>query len=401
MGLFRSKQQKAQAYYEMGENCYNQKMYSKMLRHYEKAAALGHLQSMHCLGYAYLHGEGVDQDYSKALEWFSMAADQGYGKSQVAAARICYEGHLGAPNYGKAMEYFKGASEQGYIYAMAYYGKLLMEFGKTEADKAEGFKQLVSAALQDSSDALGFLTLAMNKRYAVETWETGRVQVVDTVTEDVIAYKEHGNIGFYMTYAEASQKKAAASDWNIDISAAVQEALEANTGVGQEVSKPVEPEPSKPTYVDKLFDSVFSENVYVDETIDGYYEKALTAYAKEDYVTAYKWAYRIFPGKNLHDSDPEMKVFKAVSKETKQSYLFEIFDTYDEAMNGKAYTVSYEDVEQNCVACDRCTDACPQVFKKLGNHRYVDQKACTPKNKLRAYGAYKDCPTVCINFDEY
>ena len=57
--------EKAAVYYNQAEEFYAKKEYEKMIPLYKKAAELGHLQSMHCLGYSYRHGQGVEQNYKR------------------------------------------------------------------------------------------------------------------------------------------------------------------------------------------------------------------------------------------------------------------------------------------------------------------------------------------------
>ena len=51
--------------------------FEKAIRWYHSAAEAGHAGAMHCLGWAYAHGEGVEKDMQQAVYWYEQGARHG------------------------------------------------------------------------------------------------------------------------------------------------------------------------------------------------------------------------------------------------------------------------------------------------------------------------------------
>lgn len=59
---------------------------------YRGLAQKGNAEAQYQMGYAYYHGNGLNQDYEKAVEWFTEAANQGHIKAQETLGSMYYFG---------------------------------------------------------------------------------------------------------------------------------------------------------------------------------------------------------------------------------------------------------------------------------------------------------------------
>jgi FOG: TPR repeat, SEL1 subfamily len=59
---------------------------------YRGLAQKGNAEAQYQMGYAYYHGNGLNQDYEKAVEWFTEAGNQGHIKAQETLGSMYYFG---------------------------------------------------------------------------------------------------------------------------------------------------------------------------------------------------------------------------------------------------------------------------------------------------------------------
>ncbi|MEZ0222997.1 MAG: tetratricopeptide repeat protein [Alphaproteobacteria bacterium] len=94
------------------------------------AAENGDPQSQFVLGYAYMHGNGVQQNNKEASKWFLKAAEQGDPRAQYALGVLYAEGMGVTQNYKRGLHWFLKATEQySIVQALAQYavGRLYAE----------------------------------------------------------------------------------------------------------------------------------------------------------------------------------------------------------------------------------------------------------------------------------
>lgn len=101
-----SDEDKAKAYFDLGDRALGQKDYKGAITAFEEAAKLEHDKSMYELGKIYFSGEGdVEEDINKALIWYNSAHDLGNNDATKKLANI-YKKGLGVPiDTAKADEY--------------------------------------------------------------------------------------------------------------------------------------------------------------------------------------------------------------------------------------------------------------------------------------------------------
>ena len=124
-----------------------EKNLDEAIKFFRKGAELGVKDSMHQLGYCYMHGEGVEQDESEALKWFIRREDGNESKGMY---------HLGSlygwdANYKKSFEWYSKSAALGNsdaIYALGY----SYEKGEgVEKDSTKALEYYLKVAEQDDS----------------------------------------------------------------------------------------------------------------------------------------------------------------------------------------------------------------------------------------------------------
>ncbi len=100
-------------YFTLGNNARNKKDYATARKWYERAAAMGEVNSINWLGVFYHNGWGVERDYVKAREYYEKAVKQNdmYAMCNLG---ILYEYGLGVEmNKAKAKELYQKAAALG------------------------------------------------------------------------------------------------------------------------------------------------------------------------------------------------------------------------------------------------------------------------------------------------
>ncbi|MCL2797659.1 MAG: sel1 repeat family protein [Firmicutes bacterium] len=106
-------QENAEALYELGEEHYDKKNYSKAVEFFAKAANLGDADAQYSLGFCYYHGEGVEEDEEEAFKWFLNSAKQNHASSQYYVGECYLHGWGIIEDEVEAVEWFKKSAMQG------------------------------------------------------------------------------------------------------------------------------------------------------------------------------------------------------------------------------------------------------------------------------------------------
>lgn len=130
--------------YEMGDSDYGfSKSYEKAAEWYRKAAEQGLADGQFYLGFAYMHGQGVEQDYSKSFEWFNKAAMQNH-KRAFSSLGFLYENALGT----------KQSNVQAFLsYALAEDNEQLVRLQKYMTDEEIEAGRVLWLAWKEKKDA--------------------------------------------------------------------------------------------------------------------------------------------------------------------------------------------------------------------------------------------------------
>jgi len=118
----------------------------KAQRYLSSAAESGDTDAMFAVGFAMMHGGGIDENHYEGIYWLEQAAAAGVARAQFELA-YAYQTGLGvAQNADEAVELFLDAAEQGN--ALAYYEAARTELGKSHVrrDVTAILRYLESAA---------------------------------------------------------------------------------------------------------------------------------------------------------------------------------------------------------------------------------------------------------------
>ena len=88
--------------------------HKKAARLFQRAADLGDVAAINCLGYAYFHGHGVKLDKKQAVKYYRMAADRGFARAQHNLGCCFRDGDGVAQDDAEAARFFKMAAGQGF-----------------------------------------------------------------------------------------------------------------------------------------------------------------------------------------------------------------------------------------------------------------------------------------------
>ena len=109
---------------------------------------------MTSLGYAYLHGLGVEQNYEEMLKYYRMAAELGNAMA-INNLGVCYRDGLGVEqNYEEMLKYFERAAEMGLAYAQFGLGYSYAYGEGVEQDYDKAFQYLQQAAEQEEPSGM-------------------------------------------------------------------------------------------------------------------------------------------------------------------------------------------------------------------------------------------------------
>lgn len=90
--------------FEDNSQSYKAKAYAAFLN---IDAERGNAAAQYCLGLAYYHASGVEQDYSKAFEWFKKAVEQGDTDAQYRVAEMYEKGKGVERNINEAIKWYQ------------------------------------------------------------------------------------------------------------------------------------------------------------------------------------------------------------------------------------------------------------------------------------------------------
>ena len=109
-------------YYQFGYGVVEKNL-NAARRHYESAAADGHIESMNALGSLFFN-ENEFRDYEQAAAWFKKAADRGYNRG-ICNLGICYELGVGVEkDWNQAFVLYQESADKGFIQAIYNHGFL-------------------------------------------------------------------------------------------------------------------------------------------------------------------------------------------------------------------------------------------------------------------------------------
>ena len=120
-----------------------------------KAAAMGYKDAYHCIGDAYLDGNGVDKDWNKAREWYQKGAEAGDVMSKLVLAGCYKSGIGGEKDYAEAMKLYRQIASRRNLYgkynheisvAQHEIGKMYINGQGVESDIRQAFDWIRIAA---------------------------------------------------------------------------------------------------------------------------------------------------------------------------------------------------------------------------------------------------------------
>ncbi len=116
---------------------------------YELAAAQGHAEAQHSLGFMHHHGLGVRKNFKLADEYYRMAAEQGHFKAQANLGVLHYFGEGGRePDYAKARRWWESAANSGQPNAQYNMGLLYLNGHGVEQSDSMAMQWYTKAAEQ-------------------------------------------------------------------------------------------------------------------------------------------------------------------------------------------------------------------------------------------------------------
>ncbi|WP_233705789.1 tetratricopeptide repeat protein [Helicobacter felis] len=156
-----TKAQQIKQYLSIANKAYDQQVYDKALKYFQKAADLGSVKGYIGLGNWYSDDDNVWRDCPKALRYYQKAAGmgsaEGYFKIGIMYEFECYDNYERAvvSDYAKALQYFKKAGDMGYAEGY-YYAGAMYENGSLEGipkDDVKAKQYFKKAANMGNADA--------------------------------------------------------------------------------------------------------------------------------------------------------------------------------------------------------------------------------------------------------
>lgn len=180
----------------------NGKNISLALPWWQKATDHGEYSLAPKVAYAYLNGDGCEENYKLALYYYQMAADNTYDTESQYCIGLCYENGVGChTNKKKAISYYELAALSGHAQAQWRLGSLLLM-----AKKSDGFHWLCCAHLSGVQDATQVLFSTASKdliqyeineikRYGIDRY--GRKHEYNRELSIFLSVLKWGTIGFF------------------------------------------------------------------------------------------------------------------------------------------------------------------------------------------------------------
>ena len=141
---------KANSYYS-GEGV--MRNVKEAIKWYEKAANIGHVDSMITLGNFYYMGQDILRDYKKAFKWYTKAVNLGSATAMNYIGNMYYEGKGVNKNLEKAMLFYERAACKGHYTAMFNMGYIYYEQHMKGWDLP--FEKYLEAAKTGDLEAMG------------------------------------------------------------------------------------------------------------------------------------------------------------------------------------------------------------------------------------------------------
>lgn len=148
----------ADAWYNLGVIYFSEATEEALQKSFDcfmKAAAMGYKDAYHCIGDAYLDGNGVDKDWNKAREWYQKGAEAGDVMSKLVLAGCYKSGIGGEKDYAEAMKLYRQIASRRNLYgkynheisvAQHEIGKMYINGQGVESDIRQAFDWIRLAA---------------------------------------------------------------------------------------------------------------------------------------------------------------------------------------------------------------------------------------------------------------
>ena len=125
----------------------------EVMKLYYRAMEQNDAEAQNRLGYAYAHGEGVNQNYTEAVKWYRKAAEQEYASAQYSLG-YCYDQGKGvSENKSEAVKWIRKAAEQGHATAQFHLGSAYSVGEGVNQNFSEAMKWICKAAEQGHAEA--------------------------------------------------------------------------------------------------------------------------------------------------------------------------------------------------------------------------------------------------------
>ena len=148
-----AEQGNADAQYRLGERYYKAQNYAEAVKWYQKAAEQGNADAQYELGYSYYHGRGVERNYEEAFKWFEKAAKRDNADAQYKLGECYYYGNGVERNYEEAVKWFEKAAERDNADAQYKLGECYYNGVGVVQNYKEALKRFEKAAEQNNADA--------------------------------------------------------------------------------------------------------------------------------------------------------------------------------------------------------------------------------------------------------
>lgn len=149
---------KGHAEYALAMNCYYgigpRYDHIEAAAHFQEAALLGHPDAQSCLGWMYLHGDGVPRYSREAFRWFREAASQGSADGMCRLALMYVSGEHVEQNLEEAEKLFKQAAEKNHAESMYYLGLIGILSDGSPDDQIRAVEWIQAAANAGFADAI-------------------------------------------------------------------------------------------------------------------------------------------------------------------------------------------------------------------------------------------------------
>ena len=341
MGLFKTKEEKAEKYYDKAEALYEKKEYEKMIPFYEKAAQLGHLGAMNNLGFSYYYGYGVEKNVETAADWYKKAAEKNHLLSICNLGDMYIKGIGVERDVKKGVDHITRAAKGGLPRAMYELGLMYLYGNPVEKSREKAVFYLKGAAEKGHKNALESLNLEFNEYFIV---------------------RSDNNKTYLETLPMTSVRNAYKAG---------------HTDAGAKLLQ----------YYDKWgwrteFNEIFDELISFAATGDIYAFKAVIDFYvyKEDEEQQFLWLYYLLSNTNLEHTDKMCKrYFYGDRMAEKDTLMNKMRKLYEQLFNGKAYTVKFNS-NIECSCCVLCT-----FFNKTTTNLECEvvemEENFTPRNK--------------------